>query len=414
MKLSSCKKLPHGRSVDPEETIERLRALLADRDYWMHEEIVSDTLHWSVLYIDELQFRAMGKGTSAELSRAGALAEAAEWLLSREVVDLPGYRTGHQDELEGERVRLEDLLSHVAGATPPVLEELKHLDSAQHWIQGWSLIHEKPVMVPIEYISQIGGPNGKASGNCLEEAIEHAVLEVFERRAHITVLRNRMVLPSIDPATITVPAVQEHMAFLKERGIEMVIKDLSFGGVLPCIGVYFHDPNIPADNQFRHFLKVGSAFDREAALLRCFTEYVQGRKADEFIDGSQSEQDRILQHDFRQLKTQPDSCDNFLSAFMFGFVPYENADFLRAGDVVPFDPGIRNDDILDDILAAKEVCEVLGKDMVVVDLSTEGHPFSVAQVIVPGYSDAIPYHPATSPVLYRAVTRTEVLAGYGG
>jgi hypothetical protein len=43
----------------------------------------------------------------------------------------------------------------------------------------------------------ISGPNGKASGNFLEEAIVHAANEIFERRAHVTVLRNRCLNASV-------------------------------------------------------------------------------------------------------------------------------------------------------------------------------------------------------------------------
>ena len=412
MKILSKLKRIDGRSEAPADTIALLEKQLAGHDYWIHEEQLAEHLHWSVLYIEELEFRSMGKGVTAALSRAGALAEAAEWLLAREVVDLPGYTVAHQDELMSRVVGLEELLSHVAGATPPVVAELKNSDAAQHWVDGFSLTRDEPVKVPIEYVSQIGGPNGKASGNCLEEAIVHAALEVFERRAHITTLRQRLVLPTIDPETITDPMVLEHMAYLAERGIEWVVKDLSFGGALPCVGVYFFDPHIPADLQFKHFFKVGSSFDRRLALTRCFTEYVQGRLADEFIDGSTAEQERILQHDFRQLPAQPVHCDNFLSAFMFGFVPTGDANFLRQGEVVPFEPGIAFADLQEDIAAAKAVCDALGKELIVVDHSDPETGFAVAQVIVPGYSDAIPYHPANSPVLYRAVTRPEVVAGY--
>ena len=412
MNIQSRKKLVDGRCVAPEETIALLEQQLAGHDYWIHEEQVAEHLHWSVLYVEALEFRSMGKGVTAALSRAGALAEAAEWLLAREVVDLPGYTVSHQDALGEEVVGLEDLLSHVAAATPPLLAELKNLDAAQHWVDAMSLTRGEAVKVPIEYLSQIGGPNGKASGNSLEEAIVHAALEVFERRAHITTLRQRLVVPTIDPSTISDPLVLEHMAFLKERGIEWIVKDLSFGGVLPCVGVYFHDPHIPENLQFKHFFKVGSSFDRRLALTRCFTEYVQGRLAHEFIDGSPSEQERILQHDFRQIPAQPNRCDNFLSAFMFGFVPYQSADFLWQGETVPFDAGEAYVDLREDIDAAIAVCDALGKELIVVDHSDPDTGFAVAQVVVPGYSDAIPYHPASSPVLYRAVTRPEVVAGY--
>lgn len=413
MKLQSCLKVAHGRCKPPEQTVQHLESIIGQRyDYRLYEEEVAEHLHWSALFVDELDFRSMGKGISPMLSRAGALAECAEWLTTQEIDQLPGYLAAHQEDVP-DALPIEDLVLHIATATPPVLEQIKALDEAKHWVEGTSLLTGATCRVPLVYLQQINGPNGKAAGNRLEEALVHGTLEVFERRAHVTVLRQRLVQPTYDPGTIHHPIIRELMDFLESVGIEMTIKDLSFDGVLPCVGVYFSDPNIPEAYQFRHFFKVGSSFSREEALLRCFTEYVQGRKLDEFIDGRPEEQDRILRHDFRQLPALEAPADNLLSAFMFGFVPYRDAAFLREGPMQPFDPGETYQDCLEDIDAAREICDLLGKEYIAVDLSDPDIDFAVAQVIIPGYSDALPFHPASSPALFRPLSRTEVLQSYG-
>ena len=97
---------------------------------------------------------------------------------------------------------------------------------------------------------------------------------------------------------------------------------------------------------------------------------------------------------------------------MFGFVPYRNADFLREGEMVPFDKGPQYADCLDDIAAARRICETLGKDFIAVDLTDPEFDFPAAQVIIPGYSDVLPFHPADSEGLFRRWTRTEVLHSY--
>ncbi|MBT3193912.1 MAG: YcaO-like family protein [Verrucomicrobia bacterium] len=413
IKLQSCKKLECGRCEKPEDTIARLEAIIgAKHDYWMWEEEVAEHLHWSAMMIEGMDFRSMGKGITPLYSKAGALAEGAEWLTARPVEKLPGYQCAHQDDVEGDVLPIEDLLAHVESVTPSILARIKQLSSAQHWVNGYSLIQERPLKVPIEYVDFISGPNGKAAGNRLEEAIVHAANEVFERRAHITVLRNRMVVPTIDIDSIDNPIVLEHIEFLRDRDIDVTVKDLSFGGNLPCIGAYFADRTIPKEYQFHHFFKVGAAFNLEEALIRTFTEYTQGRKRDEFIDGSKSEQDRILNHDFRSLKSQPDTCDNFMSTFMFGFIPYRDADFLKEGDVVPFDRGQDFGDCLEDIEAAKSLCQALNRDLVVVDFTDPEIGFPVAQVIIPGYSDVLPFHPHDSEGLFKRWTRSEVIASY--
>jgi len=225
-----------------------------------------------------------------------------------------------------------------------------------------------------------------------------------------------MLMPTIDPSTITHPILQQQIAFIRSKGIELTIKDLSFGGVLPCVGVYFKDPNIPDDFQFHHFFKVGASFDREEALIRTFTEYAQGRKLHEFLDKSAPDHEAklvaLLNHDFRNLKTCGNDCDNFLSTFMFGFVPYKNADFFMEGEVVAFDRGEQYPDCLDDIAHARRICETLGKDLLVVDLTNPEFGFPVVQVIIPGYSDVLPFHPATSKGLFAQWTRSDVLESY--
>lgn len=411
MNLQSRIKIAHGRCVEPGETIARLEPLIRARhDYWLHEESVAEHFHWSAMFIDGLDFRSMGKGTTPEFSRAGAFAEGAEWLTAREVGDLPGYIGAHERNVS-DALPIESLVSHIATATPPVIEQIRALDDAWHWVDAFSLRDERTLKVPIEYVRQISGPNGKATGNFLEEAIVHATNEIFERRAHITVLRNRMVVPTIDIETIQHPLIHAQIDFVRSKGIDVILKDLSFGGVLPCIGAYFRDRNIPNEFQFHHFFKVGASFDREEALIRAFTEFTQGRRQCEFVDRVE-QLAALLDHDFRRLRTQGDDCDNFMSAFMFGFVPYRHADFLLEGEVVPFDPGPQHRDCLDDIAHARSICETLGKDYIVVDLTDPQIGFPVAQVIIPGYSDTLPYHPAGSRALFRRWTRTEVLESY--
>jgi ribosomal protein S12 methylthiotransferase accessory factor YcaO len=354
----------------------------------------------------------MGKGISRTLSKAGALAEAAEWLAARDMDELPGYETGHQADIEN-ALPIEDLICHVPTVTDDEVERIKNQDAAQYWVDGYSLIQEKTLKVPIEYARRLSGPSGSAAGNRLEEALVHALNEIFERRAHITVLRNKMVLPTIDIETIENPIIREQIEFVRSKDVEVVLKDLSFGGHLPCVGAYFLDRTIPETFQFHHFFKVGASFNREDALIRNFTEYTQGRRLDEFIQrGNAEEQERILKHDFRALLCVGDTGDNFLSSFMFGVVPYTHADFLREGDLVPFEPGPCFDDCLDDIHRARNICEALDRDLVVVDLTDPDFGFPVVQAIVPGYSDVLPFHPRSSPVLFKEYTKQDVLYSY--
>ena len=72
----------------------------------------------------------------------------------------------------------------------------------------------------------------------------------------------------------------------------------------------------------------------------------------------------------------------------------------------------RHADCLDDIDEAKRTFAALGLDFLAIDLTDPAIGFPVVQVVVPGYSDVLPYHAPSSPALFRAITRSEVLASY--
>lgn len=411
MKLESCKKLAFGRCVPLEETVQRLEAVIGSKyDYRLFETRVSDRLYWAALYIDDLEFRSMGKGITPLQAKAGALAECAEWAGAKSHTELQGYTVGHQKTIP-RAVGIEEMIPHVA-VSEKVIESIKRSDLAMFWVDGVSLMTGKTAKIPIEFVRRIGGPSGMAAGNRREEAIVHAIEEVFERRVHITVLKQKLVMPTIDPDTVEHPVVREQMAFVKRQGIEVYLKDLTFGGALPCVGAYFWDPNIPESYQFHHFFKVGAGFNLEEALIRVFTEYAQGRMRDEFIDGNKADQERVLKYDLRALKCIPDDGDNFLSAFMFGFVPQVTAGFLKEGPVVPFQKGEAFDDCLQDIAKAKGIFAQLGKECYVIDFTGPEIGFPVVEVVVPGYSDVLPYYPADSRVLFQHYTRSDILRSY--
>ena len=412
MKLTSCKKIAFGKCEKPEKTVKRLEKIIGGlHKYRYVERKVSDRLYWSALFVDKLGFRSMCKGIKPLLCRCGALAEAAEWLTSSETGSLTGYVSGYQKDIKNS-VKIEDFLTHVSSVTPGLMERIKFLDESLHWVDGYSLISRKDVKVPIEFVRRISGPSGVAAGNRIEEAIVHGTNEVFERRTLITVLKQTLVMPTINIKTIRNAIIREQIDFIQSKGIEVYLKDLSFGGQLPCIGAYFWDPYIPVDYQLHHFFKVGTSFSREDALIRALTEYVQGRRLNEFIKGRKREQARVLKHDFRALKCTTNGDDNYLSSFMFGFVPQTHAEFLKQGDVVPFEKGDCFDDCLDDIKKAVKIFKKLGKDYIIVDFTDPKIGFPVIEVIVPGYSDVLPYHPKTSRVLFEKITREDILKSY--
>ena len=402
MNLQRCPIIGYGKSETPENTVRRLESALGSLyQYKYVEGQTAEYLYWSGVFIDEIDFEGAGKGISPILCKASALAETAERLAIRDLTHLPGYIKAHQKDVASP-VRIEDLLVHVASATPDIVAKIKDSDLAQQWVDAESLLSGKTLKVPIGYVHGISGTNGLASGNRLEEAIVQATNEVYERRAAITVLRSKLIMPTFDMATIENPVIRRQIQALQSLNIEIVIKDFSFGGVLPCVGVYFINHNVLQDLQLHHILNVGTSFDREEAIMRAFTEFAQGRKFE----------NRPLREGFERLKCLGDNTDHFLALFKYGYVSYTHADFLKEGDVVPFDRGRIYADCMDEIEQAKLIFTQLGLDYLVVDCTDPRIGFPVANVIVPGYSDILPYHPRSSRVLFRGWSRDDVVGYY--
>jgi ribosomal protein S12 methylthiotransferase accessory factor len=402
MNLQRCPILGYGKSETPENTVRRLETALSRHyQFTIQEGRTAEYLYWSGLFMEGNDAVGMGKGISPLLSRASALAETAERLSIRDLTRLPGYLKAHQRDVP-HALPIEKLLVHISSATPDIIREIQDTDLAQHWVDAHSLLTEKTVKVPLAYIHGISGTNGLASGNRLEEAIVQATAEVFERRAAITVLRSKLIMPTFDPATILNPVIQTQLEALRKLNIEIVLKDFSFGGILPCVGVYLVNHNVPPDLQLHHILNVGTSFDREDAIMRALTEFAQGRKFET----------RPVREGFERLKCRGDETDHFLALFKYGYVPYTHADFLLEGDVVPFERGTLFTDCLDEIDRAKTIFRQLERDFLVVDCTDPRIGFPVAQVIVPGYSDILPYHPKSSRVLFRGWSRDDAIGYY--
>lgn len=396
LKLSSARRVSHGRCAKPEDTLRRLESALAGTYQFRYtEERIADSLYRGSVVTDALGFPPMGKGSTPLLCRISALAEAVEWLALKRRRELPEYSNAHQDEIETP-LTVEELLTHIATVTPEMAARIKQTEAARHWVSGYSLMQECPVNVPLEYVHGISGTNGLAAGNCMEEAIVQGTNEVFERRAVITLIKNRMTVPTFDIDSLENTVAREQISCMLDHGIDVTIKDLSFGGALPCVGVYFRDRRIPPELQCHHLFKAAASYDRSAALVSCLTEYAQlTRLADRDVPSSREHERLLCEEDG----------DNFLPLFWFGYVPFSRADFLDEGEVIPFDPGELPADCLEDIERAREIFRQLGKDYVVVDMTDPNVDFPVVQVVIPGYSDILPYHPASSPVLFTGWTR---------
>lgn len=395
-----------GKCDTPANTVERIKrgfnALGLAVGYEAHR--VCDQLHWGRTWIDALQIVCLGKGVTPELARASAYAELAErfsgglfYPIFEEQVRfhlpalynettarflnfawLPGYVQSHPDDVPN-AVRIEDLLARETHLNDAQMAEIKGSRMASHWVDGHSLLRDETVKVPINLVAYIHGSNGLAAGNTIEEAIIQATCEIFERHATIQTVGPERIAPTIAADTIDIPLIQELMGFYREKNVKVMVKDLSFDGLLPVIGVLFVNRNLKPDRLEYRILNAGASFHLEEGLTRCLTEGMQGRTT---LAAPRPELDRPV---------VPRSRVNNLYLLMRCGISLKDISFLEQGETRPYPAASRIHDLHGELEALKAICRRLGTDCIIVDHTHPVLQFPVARVIIPQVSDFLPF-----------------------
>lgn len=219
-----------------------------------------------------------GKGPSTADARVGALMEAVE------------YAVAERHSRAGADLSLP--LRELAAALPRPLvltDFAPRLGVGIDWGAATPLVHceeitsganaflpAELVLVPFEYrgAAPIFGwsSNGLASGNTLNEATLHALLEVLERDAlAMNIARDR----SQRIANTSLPApFGELAAHWTQLGIELFVRSLPNALGLPCFEAAVHDPR---SRRLRVSRGWGFHFDRRVALTRAVCEAAQVR-----------------------------------------------------------------------------------------------------------------------------------------
>jgi len=159
------------------------------------------------------------------------------------------------------------------------------LDAVWSWIEGWDLVREEPVLVPLECVTldtTFSRPpvfdissNGLASGNVLVEAIVHGLCEVLERDAEAAWRRGggdrRLVLDTISDG-----ACRALIERITRTGARVFVWDL--GGSIPAIGcAIVEDPREIAWRPLGCYQGFGAHLVPEVAIARALTEAAQTR-----------------------------------------------------------------------------------------------------------------------------------------
>ena len=214
---------------------------------------------------------ASGKGHSNEQALASGLMELSERYSCYGLLrDAPGSIRSSLKRLDRDAYSFAKFFTCFADQpVDPRLSESELADTEVTWFEGADLAGN-PILIPARLIAWVlEGSNGMASGNTLEEALLHGILEVVERHCQTRVRGERLETPRIDPDTIDSDLARQLLERFAAVGEHVLIRDFSLGIGVPVIAT----ARVLDDGTTQ--VTVGSATTREEALLRALCENVQ-------------------------------------------------------------------------------------------------------------------------------------------
>ena len=389
------------------DRIESLEKTLYRLKYGLHtlgleEKIVfqksMNCLFSAILTIPTLRTTTNGKGINFPMAEVSAYAEMIERISAGLEVELDvtsysqisprqskqlkdfiaykymeGYRYTHQDN-NIPAVRVEDFLRN-ENFDKKDFDFLKmESELLRHWVPGKSLINKKEVYIPPMFVKWVSATNGLASGNTIEEATLHACYEIFERFALISFLKDPTYqAPTIDNSSIENETIQRMIKFFEDSNFEIEIKDLSFNGLFPVYAVMFFNKNIPTNSLMYNTIKAGASFNKETAIIRCFTERLQGTN--------------IQDETYTPMLRDTNYPDRYLLLFfkgvchidLRGYCSSKKVSFIQHSET---DLSVCLDKCIN-------IAKILKTDLVVADHTHSVLNFPTVRVVMPGVSDFI-------------------------
>jgi len=223
------------------------------------------------------------------------------------------------------------------------------------WVWGYSLTRSRPLLVPANAVfcpyfadtseKQImdNDSNGLASGNCLEEAVFHGLMELIERDHLIIMEYNQHNSPDV------ISPENDLLARLDAMHIRYWVKDVRNDISIPSFGVLLEGED---SGETVHSFSVGTHLDPDIALSRAVTEALQ-------------------------LYPRSANYEKWLSS-----APIDHL-YQKAEQSIDYD-GIANlssDNLLENIQKTIAILKEVGSEVIVVDLSLPDTDFSVVRVI---------------------------------
>lgn len=219
-----------------------------------------------------------GKGPTEEQALASAIMEAMErYSAERRESDEIVYGTYAQASEVGHTLNPESMI---------LPDNTRNVWQNQEiaWIEGHELFRGVPVWVPACAVFYPYRPdsdmqlfkyhtNGLATGNTIEEAVLHALLELIERDAWSIAEEHNKANNDISVSSESVPG--KLLRKFEEKGVVIHLKNLTSDIGIPTIGAAADD-TVTKDPEMLT-IGVGTHLDPEIACIRAITEVAQSR-----------------------------------------------------------------------------------------------------------------------------------------
>ncbi|MDD4567995.1 MAG: YcaO-related McrA-glycine thioamidation protein [Methanoculleus chikugoensis] len=375
IRLQSCRKAyskETQRTVPPEETLARARAKLPAAGITRIADITNlDRIGIPVFSSIRPTAGAgaisvyNGKGATPIEAEVSAVMEGIE----RYSGEMDGRETvvGRYSEVSARKMAIDPADLILPDRVPP--------DIAVPWVEGYDIVREEEVLVPAHAVYHPlpvtygrlfrTNTNGLASGNTLEEATFHALMEVVERDAWSLVEVTRNTGPRIEGIDDGLAAGL--LAKFAAAGVEVTLKDITSDIGIPTVAavaddVVLKDPTLLT-------IGMGSHTSAHIAVLRALTEVAQSRLTQ--IHGAREDTDTA---DVRK-------------RIGYDRTKRLNRHWFAENETVRFPemPSFDSDDFLTDIHHVVDRLGAVGLSrVIVVDLTRPEIGIPVVRVIVPG------------------------------
>ena len=223
-----------------------------------------------------------GKGISKDHAKASAMMEGFE-----------RYSAERQDSDDTVIATVDEISEHGNYIEPKCLNlpkdiEKKGIDKLSlEWIKSKDIVSGNEYYIPANAIFHPythennveslfkSNTNGLASGNILEEAILHGMLEVIERDAWSIFELTHKNYAQIDTESIESETIRDIISKFESEGIKIKLMDFTADIKIPTIAASADD-TVTKDAGLLT-LGMGTHLDPEVAVLRALTEVAQSR-----------------------------------------------------------------------------------------------------------------------------------------